>query len=197
MLLLETQTPKLLVSMPNFKDELLTLLKEKAYRKGEYTLSSGRKSEHYVNCKPVTLSSRGLTLASLMLLSSVEEDAVAVAGLTLGADPLVSGVAVVCGLDKIKVDALIVRKEAKGHGTGAYIEGPLPEKGATITVLEDVITTGGSAIQAVKRLRDAGYTVNRVAAIVDRQEDGEADTAMKLAGLELVSIFKLEDIISE
>ena len=197
MLLLETQTPKLLVSMPNFKDELLTLLKEKAYRKGDYTLSSGRKSEHYVNCKPVTLSSRGLTLASLMLLSSVEEDAVAVAGLTLGADPLVSGVAVVCGLDKIKVDALIVRKEAKGHGTGAYIEGPLPEKGATITVLEDVITTGGSAIQAVKRLRDAGYTVNRVAAIVDRQEDGEADTAMKLAGLELVSIFKLEDIISE
>ena len=197
MLLLETQTPKLLVSMPNFKDELLTLLKEKAYRKGEYTLSSGRKSEHYVNCKPVTLSSRGLTLASLMLLSSVEEDAVAVAGLTLGADPLVSGVAVVCGLDKIKVDALIVRKEAKGHGTGAYIEGPLPEKGATITVLEDVITTGGSAIQAVKRLRDAGYKVNRVAAIVDRQENGEADTAMKLAGLELVSIFKLEDIISE
>ena len=197
MLLLETQTPKLLVSMPNFKDELLTLLKEKAYRKGEYTLSSGRKSEHYVNCKPVTLSSRGLTLASLMLLSSVEEDAVAVAGLTLGADPLVSGVAVVCGLDKIKVDALIVRKEAKGHGTGAYIEGPLPEKGATITVLEDVITTGGSAIQAVKRLRDAGYTVNRVAAIVDRQEDGEADTAMKLAGLELVSIFKLEDITGE
>ena len=183
--------------MPNFKDELLELLKKDAYKKGEYTLSSGRKSEHYVNCKPVTLSSRGLTLASLMLLSSVEEDAVAVAGLTLGADPLVSGVAVVCGLDKIKVDALIVRKEAKGHGTGAYIEGPLPEKGATITVLEDVITTGGSAIQAVKRLRDAGYTVNRVAAIVDRQEDGEADAAMKEADLELVSIFKLEDIISE
>ena len=179
------------------KQELLGLLKSYAYKKGDYTLSSGRKSEHYVNCKPVTLSSRGLTLASLMLLSSVEEDSVAVAGLTLGADPLVSGVAVVCGLDKIKVDALIVRKEAKGHGTGAYIEGPLPEKGATITVLEDVITTGGSAIQAVKRLRDAGYTVNRVAAIVDRQEDGEADTAMKLAGLELVSIFKLEDIISE
>ena len=183
--------------MPNFKDELLELLKKDAYKKGEYTLSSGRKSEHYVNCKPVTLSSRGLTLASLMLLSSVEEDAVAVAGLTLGADPLVSGVAVVCGLDKIKVDALIVRKEAKGHGTGAYIEGPLPEKGATITVLEDVITTGGSAIQAVQRLRDAGYVVNRVAAIVDRQEDGEADAAMKEADLELVSIFKLEDIISE
>ena len=179
------------------KQELLGLLKSYAYKKGDYTLSSGRKSEHYVNCKPVTLSSRGLTLSSVMLLEAVEKESVAVAGLTLGADPLVSGVAVVCGLDNIKVDALIVRKEAKGHGTQAYIEGPLPEKGATITVLEDVITTGGAAIQAVKRLRDAGYTVNRVAAIVDRQEDGEADTAMKLAGLELVSIFKLEDIISE
>ena len=168
------------------KQELLGLLKSHAYKKGDYTLSSGRKSEHYVNCKPVTLSSRGLTLSSVMLLEAVEKESVAVAGLTLGADPLVSGVAVVCGLDNIRVNALIVRKEAKGHGTQAYIEGPLPEKGATITVLEDVITTGGSAIQAVKRLRDAGYTVNRVAAIVDRQEDGEADTAMKLAGLELV-----------
>ena len=177
------------------KQELLGLLKSYAYKKGDYTLSSGRKSEHYVNCKPVTLSSRGLTLSSVMLLEAVEKESVAVAGLTLGADPLVSGVAVVCGLDNIKVNALIVRKEAKGHGTQAYIEGPLPEKGATITVLEDVITTGGSAIQAVKRLRDAGYTVNRVAAIVDRQEDGEADTAMKLAGLELVSIFKLDDIV--
>ena len=179
------------------KEELLKLLKENAYKKGEYKLSSGKTSEHYVNCKPVTLSSRGLTLSSVMLLEAVEEDSVAVAGLTLGADPLVSGVAVVCGLDKIKVDALIVRKEAKGHGTQAYIEGKLPEKGAKITVLEDVITTGGSAIQAVKRLRDAGYVVNRIAAIVDRQEDGEADTAMKLAGLELVSIFKLEDITGE
>ena len=178
----------------SYKEEILELLKKDAYKKGDYTLSSGRKSEHYVNCKPVTLSSRGLTLSSIMLLEAVEEDAVAVAGLTLGADPLVSGVAVVCGLDKIKVDALIVRKEAKGHGTQAYIEGKLPEKGAKITVLEDVITTGGSAIQAVKRLRDAGYTVNRIAAIVDRQVDGEADAAMKEADLELVSIFTLGDI---
>ena len=179
------------------KQELLGLLKSYAYKKGDYTLSSGRKSEHYVNCKPVTLSSRGLTLSSVMLLEAVEKESVAVAGLTLGADPLVSGVAVVCGLDNIKVDALIVRKEAKGHGTQAYIEGKLPEKGAKITVLEDVITTGGSAIQAVQRLRDAGYVVNRIAAIVDRQVNNEADAAMKEADLELVSIFKLEDITND
>ena len=180
-----------------YKEELLELLKRDAYKKGDYTLSSGRKSEHYVNCKPVTLSSRGLTLSSVMLLEAVEKESVAVAGLTLGADPLVSGVAVVCGLDNIKVDALIVRKEAKGHGTQAYIEGKLPEKGAKITVLEDVITTGGSAIQAVQRLRDAGYVVNRIAAIVDRQVNNEADDAMKEADLELVSIFKLEDITND
>ena len=179
------------------RQELLGLLKSYAYKKGDYTLSSGRKSEHYVNCKPVTLSSRGLTLSSVMLLEAVEKESVAVAGLTLGADPLVSGVAVVCGLDNIKVDALIVRKEAKGHGTQAYIEGKLPEKGAKITVLEDVITTGGSAIQAVNRLRDAGYVVNRIAAIVDRQVNNEADDAMKEADLELVSIFKLEDITND
>ena len=179
------------------KEELLELLKKYAYKKGDFTLSSGKKTDHYVNCKPVTLSSRGLTLSSIILLEAVEKDAVAVAGLTLGADPLVSGVAVVCGLDNIKVDALIVRKEAKGHGTQAYIEGKLPEKGAKITVLEDVITTGGSAIQAVQRLRDAGYVVNRIAAIVDRQVNNEADAAMKEAGLELVSIFKLEDITND
>jgi len=93
------------------------------------------------------------------------------------------------------VNGLIVRKEAKGHGTQAWIEGPLPKEGTQITVLEDVITTGGSAIQAVKRLRDAGYEVKRVVAIVDRQENGEAYTAMKLAGLELISLYKLKDLI--
>ena len=179
------------------KEELLKLLKENAYRKGEFKLSSGKTSEHYVNCKPVTLNGRGLTLASIMLLEHVEKDSVAVGGLTLGADPIVSGVAVVAGLDKRLLDGLIVRKEAKGHGTGAWIEGPELPEGSKITVLEDVITTGGSAIKAVKRLRDAGYKVERVVSIVDRQENEEATTAMKLAGLELYSIFTIGDLSEE
>ena len=165
------------------KDELLELLKKDAYKKGEYKLSSGKASEHYVNCKPVILSGRGLTLASLLLLKEVNTNVVG--GLTLGADPLVSGVSL--------VSALIVRKEAKGHGTQAWIEGPLPPEGTRVTVLEDVITTGGSSIKAVEKLRDAGYVVDRVVAIVDRQEDGEADIAMKEAGLELRSLFSLRD----
>ena len=175
------------------KEELLELLKNYAYKKGEFKLSSGKTSEHYVNCKPVTLSGRGLTLVSLSMLMYV--DTGYVAGLTLGADPLVSGVSLVSALDNKMVNGLIVRKEAKGHGTQAWIEGPLPKEGTKITVLEDVITTGGSAIKAVKRLRDAGYEVKRVVSIVDRQENGEANTAMQLAGLELVSLYKLKDLI--
>jgi|TARA_A200000159_G_scaffold152635_1_gene163750 orotate phosphoribosyltransferase len=176
------------------RDELLELLKKDAYKKGEYTLSSGKKSEHYVNCKPVTLSGRGLTLASLLMLQEVKTSYVA--GLTLGADPLVSGVSLVSALDSRLVNGLIVRKEAKGHGTQAWIEGLLPPEGTVITVLEDVITTGGSAIKAVEKLRDAGYVVNTVVSIVDRQEDDEANSAMKLSGLELKSLFTLDEIAS-
>ena len=106
------------------RDYLITLLKEKCYRKGEYILSSGEKSEHYVNCKPLTLSGEGLTIISMQLLECIPSDTVAVAGLTLGADPLVSGVAVVSNLQSRKLDGLIVRKEPKGHGTQAWIEGP-------------------------------------------------------------------------
>jgi len=175
------------------KEELLELLKKYAYKKGEFKLSSGKTSEHYVNCKPVTLTGRGLTLSSLLLLKEVETSYVG--GLTLGADPLVSGVALVSALDSRLVNGLIVRKEAKGHGTQAYIEGLLPPEGTKITVLEDVITTGGSAIKAATRLRDAGYVVERVVAIVDRQEDKEADEFMESVNLELHSLFTLKEII--
>lgn len=177
------------------KEELLELLKKYAYKKGEFKLSSGKTSEHYVNCKPVTLTGRGLTLSSLLLLKEVETSYVG--GLTLGADPLVSGVALVSALDSRLVNGLIVRKEAKGHGTQAYIEGLLPPEGTKITVLEDVITTGGSAIKAATRLRDAGYVVERVVAIVDRQEDKEADEFMESVNLELRSLFTLDDICQE
>ena len=176
------------------KEELLKLLKEYAYRKGEFKLSSGRTSEHYVNCKPVTLTGRGLTLSSLLLLKEVETSYVG--GLTLGADPLVSGVALVSAFDSRLVNGLIVRKEAKGHGTQAWIEGLLPPEGTKVTVLEDVITTGGSAIKAATRLRDAGCVVERVVAIVDRQENKEADEFMESADLELRSLFTLDDVIN-
>ncbi|MEB3199291.1 MAG: orotate phosphoribosyltransferase [Synechococcaceae cyanobacterium] len=171
---------------------LRDLLARLAYRHGEFTLASGRRSDHYVNCKPVSLSGVGLAVLGSLLLEQVEPDSVAVAGLTLGADPLVSAVALQAALAGRSLDALIVRKEAKGHGTGAWLEGPLPAAGSRITVLEDVVTTGGSALKAVQQLREAGYEVARVVAIVDRQEGGLE--AMTAAGLELRSLFLLEEV---
>ena len=183
------------------RNELIALLKEDAYRKGDFTLSSGKKSEHYINCKPVTLQGDALMFISWCIFECLDDDCDAVGGLTLGADPLVAGVAIVSAIEERFMDGLIVRKEPKGHGTQAWIEGPTLPLGSKVTVLEDVITTGGSAIKAAKKLRDAGYVVENVIAIIDRQEicskcnTGEVDNAMKDANLKLTSLFKLEEII--
>tara|TARA_B100000965_G_scaffold51145_1_gene38011 strand:- start:4353 stop:4940 length:588 start_codon:yes stop_codon:yes gene_type:complete len=180
------------VSMLEYmQEELKIYLKEYGYKHGDVILSSGKTSMHYLNCKPIILRNRGIKLASTLLLAQVEEGSVAVAGLTLGADPLVCGVA----YESKELDALIVRKEAKGHGTQAWIEGPIHPIGSKVTVLEDVITTGGSAIKAATRLRDMGYEVNRIVCIVDRQEDKEADEFMEANNLELVSLFTLQEIL--
>tara|TARA_B100001094_G_scaffold33540_1_gene27895 strand:- start:230 stop:823 length:594 start_codon:yes stop_codon:yes gene_type:complete len=177
---------------------LLDLLKANAYKKGDYTLSSGRKSEHYVNCKPVTLTGEGLGAVCALMLEYIDDDVAAVGGLTLGADPLVVGLSqVIFGgtQGKTSVDALIVRKKPKGYGANAWIEGRIQPKGSKVVVLEDVITTGGSALVAVEKLRDAGYVVERIISIVDRQVDGEADAKMKEANIELISLFTLQDVI--
>ena len=172
---------------------LLNLLKENAYKKGEFTLSSGEKSEHYVNCKPVTLSCEGNALLSHLMIKEVEDQAVAVGGLTLGADPLVCGVAQRAYYSGHRhLDALIVRRNPKSHGTKEVIEGHKPPKGSVVTVLEDVTTTGSSAIKAVNCLRDAGYIVNRVVAIVDRQENHRV---WENNEIEFISLFKLQDLV--
>ena len=174
------------------KDKLLNMLAKEAYRFGDFSLASGRSSNHYVNCKPISLSGLGLSLLSVALLEHVEDDSSAVAGLTLGADPLVSGVAMKAAESDRNLDALIVRKEAKGHGTEAWLEGPIPPQGSLVTVLEDVVTTGGSSLKAVKQLRDAGLLVRRVIAIVDREEG--AKQALEKEGIELVSLFLLKQV---
>ena len=179
--------------METYKKTLLMLLKERAYKKGQFTLSSGKESEHYVNCKPVTLSCEGNALLSLLMIEEIEKEAVAVGGLTLGADPLVCGVAQRAYYSGHRhVDALIIRKNPKGYGTKEVIEGNKPPKGSVVTVLEDVTTTGGSAMKAVNVLRDAGYVVNRVVTIVDRCEDHKV---WEDNNIEFVSLFTLEDII--
>ncbi len=182
----------------DWKTLALDLLKKDAYKKGDYTLSSGRKSEHYVNCKPVTLTGRGLSAVTALMLEYIDDDVNAVGGLTLGADPLVVGLSqVIWGGSKGELDvpALIVRKKQKGYGANAWIEGPQLPKGSKVVVLEDVTTTGGSALIAVEKLRDAGYVVERIITIIDRQVDGEADAKMKEANIELISLFTLQDLI--
>jgi hypothetical protein len=140
-------------SVPTEREQLLNRLATLAYRRGDFTLASGRKSEHYVNCKPVSLSGSGLALISRAMLTHVEADALAVAGLTLGADPLVSGVAMAAADRGRELDALIVRKEAKGHGTArhSYVKQStliFEVSGALLTALEKLrarlIRTPGS-----------------------------------------------------
>ena len=177
------------------RDTLKALLKERAYRHGQYTLSSGKESEHYVNCKPVTLSCEGNALLSHLMLKHIEKEAVAVGGLTLGADPLVCGIAQKAYYKGNRhIDALIIRKNPKGYGTKEVIEGNKPKKGSVVTVLEDVTTTGGSAMTAVNVLRDAGYIVNRVVAIVDRMDDHKI---WEDNNLEFRSLFMLDEIADE
>ena len=145
----------------------------------------------------MTLTGKGLTYVCAMMLEHIEDDIIAVGGLTLGADPLVSALPCISWAHKVPKEplvGLIVRKEQKGYGANAWIEGKLPPKGSKVVVVEDVTTTGKSAIKAVDKLRDAGYVVDRIITIVDRQVDGEADTNVLAAKCELISLFSLEEL---
>ena len=127
--------------METHRKTLLHLLKERAYKHGQFTLSSGKESEHYINCKPVTLSCEGNALCSHLMIEHIEDESVAVGGLTLGADPLVCGIAQKAYYSGKHIDALIVRKNPKGYGTKEVIEGNKPPKGSVVTVLEAVSYT--------------------------------------------------------
>ncbi len=178
--------------LPSLRDKLLDLFCQLAYQEGDFVLSSGQRSSYYINGKQVTLHPQGALAIGRILLSLLPQDTQAVAGLTLGADPIVSAVSVVSAYEHRPIPALIIRKEAKGHGTKAYIEGPNLPAGANIVVLEDVVTTGQSAMKAVERLRAADYTVNQVISLVDRQQGGAE--FYQSVGLSFQAVFTIEDI---
>lgn len=171
---------------------LLDLLCQLAYKEGDFVLSSGQRSSYYINGKQVTLHPQGALAIGRLLLSSLPFDTEAVAGLTLGADPMVSAVSVVSAIENRPIPALIIRKEAKGHGTMAYIEGPSLPTGARVVVLEDVVTTGQSALKAVERLKDAGYRVEEVMALVDRQQGGAE--LYESTGLKFQTVFTIQEL---
>jgi len=171
---------------------LLDLFCQLAYKEGDFVLSSGQQSSYYINGKQVTLHPQGALATGRLLLSKLPSDTQAVAGLTLGADPIVSAVSVVSALENRPIPALIVRKETKGHGTMAYIEGPTLPAGAKVVVLEDVVTTGKSAMKAVERLRDAGYIVDLVISLVDREQGGAQ--FYQSVGLKFEAVFSISDL---
>ena len=179
-------------SLQQLRLDLLSLLAKFAYQEGDFTLSSGVKSSYYINCKQVTLRADGALTSGRLLFALLPEDTQAVAGLTLGADPLVSAVSVVSAYCNQPIPALIIRKEPKGHGTKAYIEGPTLATGAKVVVLEDVVTTGRSAMLAVERLQAAGYQVEQIMALVDRQQGGKELYESK--GLQFQSLFSIQEL---
>ena len=184
--------PWAIAELPALRQALLDLFCEVAYREGDFLLSSGQKSTYYINGKQVTLHPQGGLAVGRILLPYISPGTVAVAGLTLGADPIVTAASVVAAYEKRSLAALIVRKEVKGHGTQAYIEGPTLPSGSPVVVLEDVVTTGQSAMKAVDRLREAGYQVEEVITLVDRQQGG-AEFYQKV-GLKFQAVFTIQDL---
>jgi orotate phosphoribosyltransferase len=180
------------LDLKSLRTWLLDFFCQSAYQEGDFILSSGQRSTYYINGKQVTLHPLGALAIGRLLLAQLPPKTQAVAGLTLGADPIVSAVSVVSAYENQPVMALIIRKEAKGHGTMAYIEGPQLPQGADVVVLEDVVTTGQSALKAVKRLQDAGYQVNHIIALVDRQQGGAQ--LYQEAGLQFNALFTIDQL---
>jgi orotate phosphoribosyltransferase len=175
------------------RNELLALLVDKSLEKGEFTLASGQKSSYYINGKLTTLDARGGYLVARILLAMMADDIPdAVGGLTLGADPIVGSLLALAGMEDLELKGFIVRKAAKDHGTQSLVEGPL-EAGERVVIIEDVVTTGGSSMKAIEAVREMGCVVDRVLAVVDREQGGREN--LKKAGCRLESIFSVRELL--
>lgn len=168
---------------------LARLLLEKSYRVGEVTLTSGRKSDYYFDCKQTALHPEGAWLIGDLFLDMLADaDVRGVGGMTLGADPLITAVSVLSHLAGRPLPGFIIRKQAKGHGTNQYLEGMANfAPGDKVALLEDVVTTGGTLVKSCQRARDAGLEVVTVLCVLDREEGGAENLAQ--AGYALRSIF--------
>lgn len=175
--------------MNELKAKLAKLLLEKSYKEGDFTLTSGKKSDYYFDCKQTALHAEGSYLIGRLFVEMLKGfDCKGVGGMTLGADPLISSVTVVSHLEERPVPGFIIRKKSKGHGTDQYLEGLANfEKGDKVVLLEDVCTTGGTLVTAAQRVRDAGLEIVGVLAVLDREEGGRE--RLREAGMELSAIF--------
>jgi orotate phosphoribosyltransferase len=175
------------------RDELLAHLLAHSFKTGDFTLASGRKSKYYINGKMTTLDARGAYLVARTFMAMIADDVPdAVGGLTLGADPIVGSMLSLAGLEDLALRGFIVRKQSKDHGTKSLVEGPL-RKGDRVVVVEDVVTTGGSSLEAIAAVKEMGCEVRRVLAVVDREEGGRQNLAG--AGCALEAIFTASELL--
>lgn len=178
------------------KERLAALLFQRSYEARQVTLASGKQSDFYLDCKQTTLHPEGLYLAGRFFLDAIrsgKKAVTAVGGPTLGSDPLAAACAVLSHLDGAPVHAFIIRKEPKGHGTRAWVEGAKHlEAGTRVAIIEDVVTTGGSSIKAADRAKEAGLDVAKIVCLVDREEGGAE--AVRAAGYEFESILTIREV---
>jgi orotate phosphoribosyltransferase len=170
---------------------LLALLTQLSYAKKKVVLSSGLESDFYIDCKRTVLTAEGHWLVGRLLFAAVRRscpEAVGAGGLTMGADPLASALSLVSHLGRAPLNAFLIRKEPKGHGSGQWIEGASAfQKGAPVAILEDVITTGASTLRAIERAREEGLIPKVAYALVDRQEGGR--DAIEKSGVRVEALF--------
>jgi orotate phosphoribosyltransferase len=176
-------------------ERLIALLARESARRGQFTLSSGRTSTLYIDARRTTMSPQGLTLVGPLGLGAIREAKWrpdSVGGLTLGADPISYAISYASATTDTPVRAFTVRKEAKAHGTGRLIEGPFAA-GDAVVIIEDVITTGGSALRAADAVRSAGGSVIGVLALIDREEGGRA--AIEAGGYAVRALAAASEIV--
>jgi orotate phosphoribosyltransferase len=167
------------------------LILEKALTFGDFTLASGKTAKYYLDCRQITLDAQGARLVGEGMLDLLTEDLPdLVGGMAIGADPITAAILTLAGLRGLALRGVMVRKEAKQHGTGRLVEGPFQE-GESIAIVEDVVTTGGSSLLAIERCEAVGLKVQRVLAIIDRLEGGRQAFAEK--GYELTTLFTVRD----
>jgi orotate phosphoribosyltransferase len=179
------------------RSTLVRLLSQRSVRRGRFTLASGRESTHYVDARLTTMSPEGLATIGPLALEAIRSrnwPVDAVGGLTLGADPIAYAIALASVTAPPLVRAFTVRKEAKQHGTGRLIEGPMRE-GDRVVVLEDVITTGGSALRAAEAVQQAGARVSGILALVDREEDGRG--VLEARGFPVICLATLSELLDQ
>jgi orotate phosphoribosyltransferase len=179
------------------REQLLDLIVRNSFRLGNFTLSSGLKSDYYIDCRTTTLHAYGAELTGRVFLELFQQhgwNPQATGGLTLGADPIVTAISVISSQQHTPIHGFLVRKAEKAHGMGRRIEG-FQEKGASVVIVDDVCTTGGSTIQAIQAAREFGFKIVGAACLVEREEAGGRPAVEKAAvPAPFISVFKSSEI---